>query len=130
MENVRHYNVEKLSPELQAAVANNKLTGPCFIGQGLNKYSGSDCYGYYIVAEKKLKTKHIWGIASALTRFHGAWQDGDMDCSIDIDHAIPDQWITSYGKHWYFCDKNGNRFIGLKCQFGWNGAYAYRDPNV
>ena len=51
-ENHPHYNLDKLDSELQKLAAENKLTGPCFVGQGLSKQVGSDCYGYYIVNGK------------------------------------------------------------------------------
>ena len=130
-QNVRHYNLEKLDSELQKLAARNKLVGPCFVGQGLSKRDGSDCYGYYIVSGKWLvkNSRFVWGIASANQVMHSDWTEGTMDCSIDIDTAQPTSWITSYGKSWYFCDANGKRFNGMKCCFRWNGAYAFQDPN-
>lgn len=127
--NIKHYNTENLSPELQKQVEERKLTGPCFIGQGLSEHVGSDCYGHYIVASKKVGSKTIWGIARANQVMHGSWTEGDMDCSIDMSNAKPDSWITKYGKHWYFCDSNGKRYIGRKCSYHWNGAYGYQDPS-
>lgn len=127
--NIKHYNTESLSPELQKQVEDEKLAGPCFIGQGLSKRVGSDCYGYYVVASKKVGSKTIWGIARANQVMHGDWTEGDMDCSIDMSNAEPYAWITKYGKRWYFCDANGKRYAGEKCFYHWNGAFGYQDPN-
>ena len=124
-----HYNLDTLNPELKTLAESHKLAGPCFIGQGLSKCVGFDCYGYYVVASKKVRSKTIWGIARANQVMHGDWTEGDMDCSIDMSNAKPDSWITKYGKCWYFCDANGNRCAGSKCYYDWNGAHAYRDPS-
>ena len=130
-ENHPHYNLDKLDSELQKLAAENKLTGPCFVGQGLSKQVGSDCYGYYIVNGKWYgkNNRFVWGIASAKQVMHSDWTEGTMDCSIDMSNAKPDSWITKYGKHWYFCDANGKRYAGRKCSYYWNGAYGYQDPS-
>ena len=135
-----HYLVDQQSAEIQQLVATNQLKGPMFVGQGLSQPVGSDCYGYYIVATKKIGNKTIFGITGANAIMHSDWTAGDMDCSINIDTAKPTQWIIARGKihrygktidapqYWY-CDANGVRFPGRKASFGWNGAYAYQDPS-
>ena len=124
-----HYNLDTLDPELKTLAESHKLAGPCFIGQGLTRQVGSDCYGRYIVDKKLIKNKLIFGIAEAKSVMHGDWYEGDMDCSIDMTTAIPTMWITKYGKNWYFCDSNGKRRTGSKCHYDWNGAHAYQDPS-
>ena len=132
MENVRHYNVEKLSAELQAAVANNKLTGPCFIGQGCSEGNGADAWGSYIVEIRTSKTgKPIIGLVRADMVMHSSWVDETMDCSMPKDKT-PTQWITVSGKYksgapkWWWCDKDGHKFNGMKCRLSFNGAYGHR----
>lgn len=133
-----HYNLDKLDNDLRKLAEDHKLVGPCFIGQGLSESVGSDCYGYYITTKvsidklyngRVVKSKVVYGIARASEVMHGSWVEGDMDCSIDLKTASPSQWITQYGKSWYFCDINGNRYPGMKCHYGWNGAFASRDPS-
>lgn len=51
--NIRHYKLDEIDPELRKLAEAGKLTGPCFIGQGLSKQIGSDCYGRYITSEIK-----------------------------------------------------------------------------
>ncbi len=135
-ENISHYNVEQQTPEIQQLVAECHLSGPTFIGQGLSKRVGSDSYGYYIVAQRHFGKTCIWGIAHARQVMHGHWAEGDEDCSIDMATAKPVEWITSYGKwkrtgrpKWWYCDEEGFRKKGQHACFGWNGAYAYRDPS-
>lgn len=128
--NIKHYNLDKIDAGLKMLAENHKLPGPCFVGQGLSEQVGSDCYSHYIVANKDIGNyKFIWGIARGNEVMHGSWVEGDMDCSIDMATAKPEQWITKYGKHWYFCDENGKRYPGSKCKYGWNGAFASRDPS-
>ena len=136
--NIQHYKLDEIDPELRKIAEDRKLTGPCFIGQGLTERVGSDCYGYYITSEVKTETvcngkvvkcKVVYGIARANQVMHGSWTEGDMDCSLDWNDYNVCYWITKYGKSWYFCDVNGNRFKGGKCKFGWNGAYGYQDPS-
>lgn len=125
-----HYNLDTIEPNLKQLAENYKLSGPCFVGQGLSEQVGSDCYGHYVVASKNISNKTIWGIARANEVMHGSWVEGDMDCSIDMATTKPSQWITKYGKHWYFCDENGKRQNGWKCRYSWNGAHSYRDPSL
>lgn len=136
--NIRHYKLDEIDPEIRKLAEAGKLTGPCFIGQGLTYSVGSDCYGRYITTEikneivrngKVIKSKVVYGIAHAKQVMHGDWTEGDMDCSLDWNDYHVVEWITKYGKHWYFCDVNGNRYKGDKCRYGWNGAYGYQDPS-
>lgn len=135
--NIPHYNVETLSPSTQKMVKEGKLLGPEFVGQGCTHGCGSDRYGYYILEIKTTaKGKPLIGLAQAKTVMHGEWTEGTEDCSIDLATAKPTAWITPFGNNvrtgrpqWYFCDKDGNRFKGEKCHYGFNGAYAYRDPS-
>ena len=136
MKNYSHYNLDKQEPFIQQLANEDKLTQPCFIGQGCTKRIGSDCYGYYIVAKKHVGRKVIWGIANANSVFGpGGWTDGNMYCSIDMSTAQPQHWIVAWGRtktgepKWWFCDENGKRCHGALCRYGWNGAYAYQDPS-
>ena len=135
-----HYNLDTLPADLHDAVMKAELKGPAFIGQGLTTRVGSDSYGSYIVAKRMVGRKTIWGIAYAKSVMRGHWTEGDMDCSIDLATAQPTKWIVARGTwrrrgkdtgitKWWFCDENGKRFPGSVAKFGWNGAYAYRDPS-
>lgn len=135
-DNISHYNIELLPAELKAKVADHKLNGPAFIGQGLTSCSGSDSYGYYITGMKLIKNKIVIGISRANAVMANGWEDGTMNCSIDMDNATPDFWITSYGKtkynglpKWWRCNADGVRMPGCRAIFSWNGAHQYRDPS-
>lgn len=128
--NHSHYNLEDQTQEIQDLAKAGKLTGPMFIGQGCTQSVGSDCYGAYITAKKQIGKKTIFGLVQADVVMHGHWSEGDQDCSMpEGRRALPSQWITKYGKNWYYCDTNGKRFPGDKCKYRFNGAYAYRDPS-
>lgn len=122
---------------LQRKIDAGELDGPMFVGQGLSYGIGSDCYGYYITAMKKVGRKVVWGITRAKTEVHVHWTEGTEDCSIDMETAVPTEWIVARGKwpktgrpKWWYCDENGNRFLpGRKARFRWNGAHSYRDPS-
>lgn len=111
------------------------LTGPMFVGQGLSKRVGSDCYGYFITAEKKVGKKTIWGLTSADDEFVTSWTEGTMKCKWP-GFGKADMWIAPYGKDkrtgrtkWWECDENGRRFKGRHARFDWTGSYSYRDPS-
>lgn len=123
-----HYNLSDQSEEIQELAELRKLTEPMFIGQGCTKSVGSDSYGAYITAKKRIGKKTIFGLVRADMVMHGDWTEGTEDCSMP-KNTIPSKWITKYGKQWYYCDANGKRFPGAKCEYRFNGAYAYRDPN-
>ena len=136
MKNYDHYNLDKQEPFIQQLANENKLTQPCFIGQGCTKCVGSDRYGYYIVTKKHVGRKVIWGIANANSVFGPeGWTAGSMYCSIDMSTAQPQRWIVAWGRtkagapKWWFCDENGKRCHGALCRYDWNGAYAYQDPS-
>ncbi len=134
-ENIAHYNLDTIPAGIKELAETRKLVGPTFVGQGLSRRVGSDCYGSYIVASKKIGKKTIWGIASAKQIMHSDWTEGSEDCSIDMATAQPGCWITAYGKgiaghpKWWLCDENGKRYNGARAYYSWNGAYAYRDPS-
>ncbi len=134
--NIPHYNVESLCKATQELANKGDLEGPEFIGQGCTHGCGSDRYGYYIIEIKTTaKSKPLVGLARANTVMHGEWTEGTEDCSIDMETAKVTEWITPYGNNrygrpqWYFCDKDGNRFKGTKCNYGFNGAYAFSDAS-
>ena len=125
-----HYFPKDLDPAIKELAEAHKLNEPRFVGQGLCKSVGSDCYGYYITEIKDIgRNKRIFGIVSADTVMHGSsWVEGDMDCSMPADKT-PTRWICKYGKSWYFCDKDGKRFPGKKCRYSFRGCHAFRDPS-
>lgn len=134
--NCLHYNLDKLSPELRKIAETGKLPWPCFVGQGCSCSIGSDCYGYYVTyVSKTAKGKPLIGLTRANEKMRTCWEEGSMDCSIDIDKAEPQTWITTFGKtktgapKWWFCDKDGMRFNGQRCRYSWNGAHGYRSPS-
>lgn len=115
---------------------NESLTGPTFVGQGISRSVGSDCYGYFITAEKKIGNKTIWGLTSSDDSYIKNCEDGTMKCGWPGLNRV-DMWITSYGKDkrtgrpkWWECDENGKRFNGRRMLFSWKGAYSYRDPSL
>lgn len=125
-----HYNLSHQTKEIQDLANSKKLNEPMFIGQGCTKYVGSDRYGAYITAKRQLGKKVIFGLVQADTVMHGDWTDGTKDCSMPSGrNALPSKWIIKYGKQWYYCDVYGKRFPGAKCEYNFNGAYAFRDPN-
>lgn len=138
--NTLHYNVEAQPDEVKQIITNGKLTVPMFVGQGMTRSCGSDCYGAYVVAKKTVGKKIVWGCAYANEVMHGDWTEGYMDCSIDIDHATPAFWITQSGfwknrdgsrgrAKYYYCDEFGKKHNGMKCEYSFNGARGYRDPS-
>ena len=130
------FDVErKLRYEADPEGFTKSLTGPAFIGQGLSKQVGSDCYGYFITAEKKIGNKTIWGITSSDDSYVTSWTEGTMKCNWP-GFGRADTWITSWGKDkrtglpkWWECDENGKRFNGRRVQYGWRGCHSYRDPS-
>ena len=132
-----HYIPEDIDCKIGDLMQQGKLPGPMFVGQGLSKRVGSDCYGYYVTELKKTATgKPLVGIVNADSKFETSWTDGNMTCAMPADKT-PTLWITTYGHckrnkklpKWYACDKTGKRFPGRVVWFDWNGAYAYLDPS-
>lgn len=118
---MKHYN----------SFEDNSITynGPCFIGQGASYSVGSDCYGYYVTSLKKSESgKLVAGLVEAKERYKTTWEDGTMDCSMP-DDKTPTKWVTKFRGKWWFCNSAGERYLGSKCTFKWNGAYGYRDPS-
>lgn len=111
------------------------LDGPKFVGQGVSKRVGSDCYGYFITAEKKVGNKTIWGLTSSADEYVTSWEEGTMKCDWP-GFGKADVWIAPYGKDkrtglpkWWECDENGKRFNGRRVWYDWTGACSYRDPS-
>lgn len=124
-----HYNIPK---ELEQVIKENKLTEPCFIGQGWNHHVGSDCYGGYITfIGKNSDGKPYYGLVSAVSRFEKCWEDGYQTCTIPNDKT-PEEYVVKFRGHWWKCDKNGDRYMGShnKVNYRWNGACAYQDPSL
>lgn len=126
---------QKLRYEADPEGFMKSLTGPQFVGQGLSKQVGSDCYGYFITAEKKIGDKTIWGITSSDDSYVTSWTDGTMKCDWP-GFGKADIWITSWGKDkrtglpkWWECDENGKRFKGRRVYYSWRGCCSYRDPS-
>ena len=121
-----HYNIPK---SLKTAAESHKLTGPCFIGQGCSYGVGSDCYGFYVTDLKTLGNGRIVaGLVPAHSEMAGAWEEGTMICTMPKDKT-PTEWVTKFRGKWWFCSKDGDRYLGDKCRYRWNGAFAYRDPH-
>lgn len=141
MEHHSHYFPKENAEELKMVAEASGFTGPSFVGQGLSKSVGSDCYGYYIVSLKKLRNgKTLVGICSAKTQMHSTWEEGSEDCALPGDGDDPsevkaDCWIINSGKNkngspkWYYCNELGKKFNGQHAYFRWNGSSAYRDPS-
>lgn len=135
--NHNHYNVDNLPVEIQTLVNTDRIVEPTFVGQGCRESVGSDLYGFYIITMSTLKNgKPLIGIAQAKTVMHSDFADGSEDCSIDMNTAKPDRWVTTRGfdprtccPQWWYCDENGVRFKQQKSKLSWNGAYAWRSPS-
>jgi hypothetical protein len=144
----RHYNLEKQDPKIQQFAKEYKLPCPCFIGQGCSKSVGSDIYGFYVTSLSKTKSgKPIVGLTSAKTKFAKSWADGDEECSLDIEHAKPECYLTTFGHYamtgndkWWLAAKDGTRLTSKNymklgynrhgiVQLSWNGCSSYRDPS-
>ena len=135
---MKHYNLEKQPKIIQDMANNDSLSAPCFIGQGITKRSGSDCYGYYIAEIMPLtKTKMIVGLAKAQTKLIGNnGYGGGYDCSIDMSKIKADMWIINYSKYrktgtykWIECQCDGTYKSRWNLSINWNGASEYLDPS-
>ena len=136
-----HYFPKENAEELAAIAESCGFTGPSFVGQGIRKCCGSDCYGSYIVRLKKLRNgKTLVGICSAHSWFRNSWTDGSQCCCLpgnaeDPAEVKPDCWIINSGKwkdgtpKWYYCDEFGKKFNGQKARYSWNACSAYQDPS-
>lgn len=112
------------------------LDGPKFVGQGVSRRVGSDCYGYFITAEKKIGRKTIWGLTSSCSRFVSDWAEGTMTSEWP-GFGKAEEWIAPYGRDkrtgrtkWWWCDADGKRKNGMRAWLDWDGSYDYRDPSL